>query len=49
MNEKIGSLLEKKNWKIDSKNKKAFKVFKFNNFKDAISWMTEVSVAAETF
>lgn len=45
----IAALLEKKNWQIDNQKKKAFKVFTFNNFKDAFSWMTEMSVVAEKF
>ena len=42
MNNSIMSYLEKKNWKVDNQKKEAFKVFTFDNFKDAFSWMTEI-------
>ena len=47
MNKKIIILLKQKSWKIDNNNKKAFKVYTFHTFKNAFSWMTEVSFEAE--
>ena len=49
MKNSIMSYLEKKNWKVDNQKKEAFKIFTFDNFKDAFSWMTEISIVAEAF
>ena len=52
---KKGNLMEnneydyfnKNNWKINEDNTKAFKLFNFKSFSEAISWMIEVSMQAE--
>ena len=47
MNDKLFSFFLENNWKVQNNEKQAFKVFEFENFKRAFSWMTSVAFEAE--
>ena len=47
MNNKQFSFFLENNWKVESNDKQASKIFVFKNFKTAFSWMTSIAFSAE--
>ena len=47
MSDKQFSFFLENDWKVNSNEKQAFKIFEFKDFKRAFSWMTSIAFEAE--